>query len=578
VTALIATTILVPLVLVVLVPRLLPSAPARPAAWAASVVSRSREAEPQPPTEDRTPRILGRILDADGNAVDAATVRLVSPSPPYSIYRETRTDPAGRFTLERVPVQRARVVADHDTAGIVASAELRIAQGETTELTLVLAAGSAVEGTVVDEHDRPIQGAALSAEGAPWMVRRATSDANGAFRITTVPQQATTLVAVARGFQTARIPLPSRYQAGRSIRVRLAAALEVEGEVRDSDGNPVKALVVACEGQAAEARVATADDGTFRLPASTVGCNAVAERDEYGTSDPVAVFEARHLSLRFAPGGSIEGVVVDERGSSATQFTVGIESFSGTSGRAFPSAVRKAFEDARGSFRLDRLAPGRYVLTASAPSRPPARSAAIAVSSGAVTRGVRIVLPRGGTVMGHVYDENHQLLRGVDLGFDAVSSVLDSTAYARTDETGEYRLEGAPAGPFTLRVQKDGFRVRLISGLRVASNDNLTQDVTLPALGGGATLEFGGIGATLAQSRDGIAFGAVFPGNPAERAGLLGGDRIVGIDGQDIGGLSMADVLQILRGRAGTAVGLSVYRPSTGQDLDVVVERSTILH
>jgi hypothetical protein len=497
---------------------------------------------------------------------------------PYTVFHETTTDAAGRFSLVRARVERVRVVADHDPEGIVTSAELRLAEGQTTELTLVLSAASAVRGTVVDGDDHPITGATLSAEGVPWIVRRATSDAAGAFRLTTVPLEATSLIAVARGFKTARVALAKREEGMvLAVRVRLVAAAGVQGDVEDADGRPIKAGVVACAGQPAEARTASADDGTFELPASAIGCDAVAEHDEYGQSDPVTVLEARRVSLRLKPAGSIEGVVVDERGSGLPRFDLGIESFTTVRGRVARGGGRRSFEDAAGSFRWEKLAPGTYVFTASAAGKPPTRSDPIAVSPGAVTRGVRIVLPRGGAVAGRVSDASGHPIAGVDLHFDSVSAVLESTAGAKSDGSGGYRLEGAPAGPFTLRIQKEGFRARMISGLRVASGSTITQDVTLAVLDGGAAFEFGGIGATLAPADDGIAFGAVFPGDPAARAGLLGGDRIAWIDGQDVGGLSVADALQLLRGAPGTSVGIGVRRPGTGQEVDVVVERGTIV-
>jgi hypothetical protein len=325
----------------------------------------------------------------------------------------------------------------------------------------------------------------------------------------------------------------------------------------------------------------SADDGTFELPASTIGCDAVAEHDEYGLSDPGPVAPSRHLSLRLKPGGSIEGVVVDSGGTGVPKYDLGIESFTAgdvpSRGRTLRGGARRAFEDASGSFQWEKLAPGSYILTASAPGRALTRSDPVAVSPGVATRGVRIVLPRGGTVTGHVVDESHRALSGVDVRFDAVSSVLESVASGSTDESGQFRLEGAPAGPFTLRVHKDGFRVRFVSGLRVRDGDSLTQDVLLTGASGGASFELGGIGGGLDQSPDGIAFGAVFPDTPAARAGLVAGDRIVSIDGAGIGGLSLADVLQLLRGQPGTNVGVAVHRPSTGEDLDVVVERSTIV-
>ena len=158
-----------------------------------------------------------------------------------------------------------------------------------------------------------------------------------------------------------------------------------------------------------------------------------------------------------------------------------------------------------------------------------------------------------------------------------MSSVIDSSAHAQTDAgPGQYRLDGAPPGPFTLLAQKAGFRIRMTSGLRVDSHGTLTKDVTLNALDGGAGLEFAGIGANLTQTPEGLTFGAVFQGDPAERAGLRAGDRILGIDADSTDGMSVADALQRLRGEAGTTVGVSVQRPKTGETVDVLIERASI--
>jgi Carboxypeptidase regulatory-like domain/PDZ domain len=577
--ALVAATILLPFVALLVDARLLPGARPSPAASAASSALLSSEARIQQPSEDATAEIHGRILDADGNPVNGAAVRLVSTSAPSTLLRETTTDAAGRFSLARPRVERARVVAEHDPEGVVISAELRIAKGQPMELTLVLSAGSAIGGTVVDRDDHLVAGATLSAEGVPWIVRSTTSDAAGAFRLRIVPLEATSLVAAARGYETARVALAKRGEGAEvAVRVRLLAAPGVKGDVLDPDGRPIKARVVACEGQAAEARTESAGDGTFELPASAVGCGVVAEHGEYGRSEPATVSEKQRLSLRLRSGGSIEGAVVDDRGGGVPRFDLGIEFFTTPRGRVVRGGERRSFEDAVGSFRWEKLAPGSYVFTASASGKPPTRSDPIVVSPGSLTRGVRIVLPRGGSVAGRVSDASGRPIAGVELQFDSVSSVVESTARAQSDESGGYRLEGTPAGPFTLRLQKEGFRARMISALRVAPGSTLTQDVTLAVLDGGATIEFGGIGATLAPAGEGmIVLDAVFPGDPAARAGLLAGDHIVWVDGQDASGLSTADLLQLLRGAPGTSVGIGVHRPSTGQEVDVILERGTIV-
>jgi Carboxypeptidase regulatory-like domain/PDZ domain len=539
----------------------------------------SAAAPPPPaPVEDRTPEIRGRILDADGNPVNGAAVRLVSPTVPYTVYDEAKTDAAGRFSFAHVGSERVRVVADHDPDGAVTSAELHVAERQSIEITLVLSAASAVRGTVVDTDDHPVAGATLFVEGVPWIVRSATSDGAGAFRLAIVPNGATSLVAVARGYKTARVTLPSRDDPVELVvHVRLQAGSPAEGDVLDPDGNPVKARIVACEGQPSESSAVSADDGTFQLPPSAIGCAAIAQHDEYQASDAVVLAEGRRAQLRLRPGGTIEGVVVDDTGAPVPSFTVGVESYSGAQSRSLGGTPPRKVDDPRGAFRLEKLAPGRYVLGAGAAGKPPGRSDAIDVAGGVATTGVRIVLPLGGAVTGHVFDEHHAPLEGVDLRFDAVSSVVDSSAHAATDGTGRFRLEGAPIGPFTLRAQKDGFRIRMISGLRVDSHGTLVQDVLLNTVDGGAGLEFAGIGANLTLAPEGLALSAVGASDPAERAGLRAGDRILAIDGEGTDGMSLADALQHLRGEAGTSVGVSVRRPKTGETVDVMIERAAIL-
>jgi hypothetical protein len=531
-----------------------------------------------PIADNRTPEVRGHILDADGNPVEGATVRLVSTSPPYSVYRDAKSDRAGVFSFAHVQPWRSRVVADHGADGVVTSAVLRVSEGQTTEITLVLSAAGTVRGMVVDSQDHPLAGVVLSVEGVPWIVS-ATSDNAGAFRLTTVPDKAPSVVAVARGYRTAHASLAARNdQTELVLRVVLTAASPVDGEVRDEEGNPASARVVACEDQRPEARTQSAADGTFQLPPSAIGCDAVAEHAEYSPSDATQVVEGGHLLLRLKAGGAIDGVVVDDRGAALSPFTVGIEAFSPARGGGFDGRGPRTFEDAAGGFRWDKLSPGSYVLTASVPGRPPARSASIDVRGGVVTGGVRIMLPRGGTLVGHVYSEAHAPIDGVDLRFDSVSRVVESKASAQTDGAGTYRLEEAPAGPFTVRVHKDGFRLKLVSGLRIDSGATLHRDLTLVAVDGGASVELGGIGAGLAQTPAGLMLQNVFADDPAARAGLRVGDRIVRIDAEPTAGLSIADALQRIRGEPGTSVGVSAQRAETGEIVDLTIVRGSLVH
>jgi hypothetical protein len=533
-----------------------------------------------PSTDLALPDIHGRVLDGEGNQISGAAIHLVSAAVPPAVVAETKSRQDGSFAFAKVMPGSVRIVADHDPEGVVTSSEVAVGEAPTSDVLLVLSAAEAIHGAVVDGDDHPIAGATIAAVGVAWDMPPATSDAAGEFRLTTVPHDATSLVATARGFRTASASLAARAQSTEPtehvVRLRLVAAPPIEGDVVDEGGQPVAARVVACEGERFAAETVSGRDGSFELPPSAIGCVAVASRDDSGGSEPVTLTGGR-VTLHLQAGGAIEGVVVDERGSAVPTFSVGVESFSAARGRSGSGGGRsKGFDDARGAFRLESLAPGTYVLTASASGKPPARSEPIAVTSGTPTRGVRIVLSAGGIVVGHVYDEQRAPLEGVDLGFDQVSSIAVSRAHARTDETGAYRLEGAPVGPFTLRASKAGFRLQMTAGLHIEPGATLTEDLTLKGTDGGSGgLELGGVGATIERTGAGIIFANVFPGDPADKAGLRSGDHILKIDGEPTDGMSLADVLQRLRGTPGTTVGVSVRRGSDNQDLfDAVVSRT----
>jgi hypothetical protein len=535
------------------------------------------EAPPEASVEARS-EVRGRVLDADGNPAANATVRAIAASSWTRVLLETASDAAGRFALDGLGAAVVRVAADRDPDGFALSAELHVAETRSLELTLVLSAAGSVLGTVVDGQDHAVAGAAISIDGLPWVTRKAASDAAGAFRLPAVPKEAPTLVAVASGYKTARVPLPARQeQTDVTVRVQLESAPPVQGLALDPDGKPVKARVVACDKQAPEARVDTGDDGTFSLPPATLGCLAVAQHDDYAPSDSAVVAEGQQLVLQLKAGGALEGEVVDDRGAPVTSFSVGVESFSGAQRRGGNNGGARKIEDPRGAFRWDKLAPGDYVLTASAQDKPPTHSDPVNVTAGATSR-CRIVLAAGGTVVGHVFDERHAPVADVNLSFDTVSSVVGSSANAKSDTTGKYRLGSAPTGnPFTLKAQKDGYRVRFVSGLHVDPRATITQDVVLTAMDGGPGLELGGIGANVAGSPEGIVFAAIYPGDPADKAGLHAGDRVLRVDGEDTEHMSVADAIQRMRGEIGTTVGVSVGR-GRGETLDVFITRAAIVH
>ncbi|MGD1831847.1 MAG: S41 family peptidase [Sphaerochaetaceae bacterium] len=96
---------------------------------------------------------------------------------------------------------------------------------------------------------------------------------------------------------------------------------------------------------------------------------------------------------------------------------------------------------------------------------------------------------------------------------------------------------------------------------------------------------YGGIGAYISKNyleyRDFtkpetymINITSVFPGSPAEAAGLLPGDLISHIDGEPVDDLEAEDSSSSLKGEAGTDVVLTIYR--NGRTFEVTVTRQNI--
>jgi carboxyl-terminal processing protease len=89
--------------------------------------------------------------------------------------------------------------------------------------------------------------------------------------------------------------------------------------------------------------------------------------------------------------------------------------------------------------------------------------------------------------------------------------------------------------------------------------------------------EFGGIGVQV-EVRDGHVYViAPMAGTPGERAGILGGDEILSIDGKAVdGGSPMNDVVDRLRGAPRTVVDVALYRPATRQRMNLRLVREII--
>jgi carboxyl-terminal processing protease len=68
----------------------------------------------------------------------------------------------------------------------------------------------------------------------------------------------------------------------------------------------------------------------------------------------------------------------------------------------------------------------------------------------------------------------------------------------------------------------------------------------------------------------------VYPETPAESAGILPGDKIIRVNGEDMTGKTMDEVIAAIKGKAGTHVKITLFRSAINDTVDVTVTRESI--
>ncbi len=92
----------------------------------------------------------------------------------------------------------------------------------------------------------------------------------------------------------------------------------------------------------------------------------------------------------------------------------------------------------------------------------------------------------------------------------------------------------------------------------------------------GTTGNYAGIGVQITGLNDAITITAVFRGTPADRAGIIVGDRIVGVDDQSTEGWSTGEASDEIRGEVGTTVRVIIRRDGISDPIPHDIERDSV--
>lgn len=88
--------------------------------------------------------------------------------------------------------------------------------------------------------------------------------------------------------------------------------------------------------------------------------------------------------------------------------------------------------------------------------------------------------------------------------------------------------------------------------------------------------EFAGIGAYINKEDDRITIVAPIAGTPADNAGIISGDVITKIDGVSTKGMSSSEAANLIKGKPGTDVVLTILRTGKTEEMEITIERNII--
>lgn len=92
----------------------------------------------------------------------------------------------------------------------------------------------------------------------------------------------------------------------------------------------------------------------------------------------------------------------------------------------------------------------------------------------------------------------------------------------------------------------------------------------------GTSGEFGGLGIEVGMEDGFVKVIAPIDDTPAERAGVKAGDLIIRLDSKPVKGLTLHQAVNIMRGKVGTPIMLTIVRDGVDKPLEIKIVRDTI--
>ena len=481
----------------------------------------------------------------------------------------TRSD--GTFRASPASPGRVRVIVRHPQYVEAQSDLVTLAPGGEAHVDVVMREGGALDGRVLDAHDRPVARARVVVTAARGDLERATRTASdGTFAFAALPEDViVTASASDDGQPDARLSVAVPEGGRREVTIVLPEPREaLPVSIVDDRGYPVDAAQVSATSLAPGAWLRstafTDAHGEASLPRGRglplrVEVRAPSRAPRVVTTDGTE----ERLRVELTRAERAAGEVVAERGRDA---------IAGASITLYTDlGARRVQSDAQGAFALTELAPGGARLSVRAPGYAPwTKPIAIPDSGGRRVFAIpRVELAAEGAIEGDVVDARGEPVAGARVARDSVPTWLlvgsNPADIAITDTTGHFTLRELPEGTITVEAYAVGVGRARVGGVKVVGGR--TTDGVRVAIGPGdddavpaEVSASGSVAVTLGETDTPVAaiVVSVVEGSEAERAGLVPGDVLLTVDGAQVGG--MAEARAKLSGPIGDDVVVQVRR------------------
>lgn len=459
--------------------------------------------------------ITGRVVRKSGDGVEGVRIAALPKGAGRVRPRDTLDEPTGPdgfFAVDGLKPGESYDLTTFRPTG--PGPEKKDVPAPSEGVEILVPGGGGVKGTVVDaESGNPVTEFDVSYEAdrpgarGGMVIRMVTrgpgggrergthvESEDGAFLLEDVPPGTWQVSVDAKGYQAGRVGsvVVEEGSVRDGVEVKLAKGAVLSGRVTDArSGRAVPDATITKQasgegggrlpipGLSGEDEVTTDADGRFSIEGVAPGTYKLTARhaDYAEESQTVEVTErGGNAEIRLSTGGVVAGVVLSDARRPVDNVEVSLSSAGeGGFGRMLGGGPQTA-TDGTGRFRFDHLASGRYTVTA-VKRGANATPVDVVLQAGESREDVTLTLSAGGTILGVVKGLAPEELTGVNVSASGSEGWFDS---GRTDSSGSFRIEGAPAGMVRLQATAGDFR----TGTKSAS-----AEVSVPEGGGDVPAE-----------------------------------------------------------------------------------------